>query len=227
MSASFFLEGDFAKYFFFLPLHCILCRRHWRHVRPGSLRWSSSSSSSRSSSWRAWKMPQHGPYWENLSTCCWPSWLSFWSLSQLWPTVWFPWWRHARARSPPSSSSSCWPSCGETGTLSLGSHTVLCSLQDDQIEAGTCCFVDTRRCNCSCSHAGSLKNVIAVRMAARPGTENSAVQIQTRPEFVKRKKQSQVEDTHCHLRRTRLFTFLKLNLCCCPSQNATSYCFYL
>lgn len=112
----------------------VICRRRWRRVRPGSLRWSSSSSNSRSSSWRGWKMPQPGPSWENLSMCCLPSWLSFWFLSQLWLIVWSHWWRHARVPSRPSSSSFSWPSCGETGMLSRGTHTVLCSPQDDQIE---------------------------------------------------------------------------------------------
>ncbi len=203
----------------------VLCRRRWRRVRPGSLRLCSSSSNSRSSIWRGWKTPQPGPSWENLSMCCWPLWLSFWSLSQLWPTVWFPWWRPARARSPPSSSSSCWPSCGETGTLSRGTRTALCSPRDDHTEASTCCFVDTRRCNCSCGRAGSLRNVIAVRMAARPGAKNSAEHIRTRLRIKnKRKKLSKAENTHdCHLGRTRLFTFLKMN-CCVATPHRMQHC---
>lgn len=134
-----FCRSLYETWLTFLLLH-VLCRKRWRPVRPGSLRWSFSSSNSRSSSWRGWKMPRPGPSWENLSMCCWPLWLSFWSLSQLWPTVWSHWWRHARARSPPSSSSSCWPSCGETGTLSRVTHTERCSRQDDQTKASTCCF---------------------------------------------------------------------------------------
>lgn len=210
----------------------VLCRRRWRRVRPGSLRWSSSSSNSKLSSWRGWKMPQPGPSWENLSMCCSPLWLSFWSLSQLWPIVWSPWWRHALAPSQPSSSSSYWPSCGETGTLSRGTHTALCSLQDDQIENSTFCFVGARRCNCSCSPAGSLKNVISVDGCVAEHWKLSWALLDTAW------NQDEVEETDSSGERAFLFTkdetvyILKWTvelseMNCYPSQNAALFCFYL
>lgn len=183
-----------------------LCRRRWRRVRPGSLRWSFSSSSSKLSSWRGWKMQQQGPSWENLSTCYSPLWLSFWSLSPLWPIVWSPWWRHALAPSRPSCSSSYWPSCGETGTLSLDTRTVLCSPQDDQIEPRSVLLMP-----------GDV-TVAAVQleawrmclllMAVWPSTENSAEHFWTQPGIkMKWKKPSPAENVLFYSRRMRLFTF--------------------
>lgn len=205
------------------PLLRVLCRRRWRRVRPGSLRWSSSSNNSKLSSWRDWKTPQPGPSWENSSTCCSPWWLSFWSLSQLWPIVWSPWWRHALAPSPPSSSSSYWPSCGETGTLSRATHTALCSPLDDQTEISTFSFVDARRYNSSCSPAGSLKNVMAVW----PSTENSAEHFWTQPGIkMKWKKQSPAENALFFIHEGWDCLHFEMN-CCYPSQNAALFCFYL
>lgn len=153
------------------------CRRPWKHVRLGFPRWSSSSSSSRSSSWRGWKMPQHGPSWGSLSTCCWPSWRSFLCLSQLWLTALSPWWRPARAPSPPCSSSSCWPSCGGTGTRSQATHTARCSLRGDQTGVTICYVIDTGRGYCSHEPAGNFKIATAAHIAARPGAENSSENI--------------------------------------------------
>lgn len=79
---------------------CVLAnRRHWKHARPASPRWSCSSSSSKWCSWRGWRMPRPGTCWGSSSTSSWPSWLSSSSSSPLWPTASCPSWRLAIGRS--------------------------------------------------------------------------------------------------------------------------------
>lgn len=81
------------------PVCALAHRRHWKHARRASPRWSCSSSSSKWCSWRGWRMPRPGTYWGSSSTSCWLSWLCSLSLSPLWPTASCPWWRLAIGRS--------------------------------------------------------------------------------------------------------------------------------